>query len=111
MFSSPVLRSATSRQQDWYEHFFARPPDVAHDEEVMWKVTEGGWLYIVRNADHAGNSIVAMAVPDIEAVVAVLEARGVTVGPIEREGDAGRKTVVFDPDGNSIAIIEVAGAG
>jgi hypothetical protein len=38
--------------QGWYEHFFARPPDVvAHDEEVMWQVTERGWLYIVRNAD------------------------------------------------------------
>jgi catechol 2,3-dioxygenase-like lactoylglutathione lyase family enzyme len=98
--------------QGWYEHFFARPADVvAHDEEVMWQVTERGWLYIVRNADHAGNSIVAMAVPDIEAVVAVLEARGVTIGSIERDGDAGRKAVVLDPDGNSIAIIEVAGAG
>jgi glyoxylase I family protein len=58
--------------QGWYEHFVARPPDVvAHEEEVMWQITERGWLYIVSNADHAGNSIVAMAVPDIEAVVAV----------------------------------------
>ncbi len=63
----------------------------------MWQVTEHGWLYIVRDADHAGNSIVAMAVPDIEAVAAVLEARGVTIGPIEREGDAGRKAVGLDP--------------
>lgn len=77
----------------------------------MWQATERGWLYILRDADHAGNSIVAMAVPDIEAVVAALEARGMTIGPIEQEGDAGRKAVVLDPDGNSIAIIEVAGDG
>src|SRR6266498_3228373 len=98
--------------QAWYEGFFARPPDVvAHEEEVMWQATERGWQYIFRDADHAGNSIVAMAVPDIEAVVTALEARGVCTGPIEREGDAGRKAVVLDPDGNSIAIIEVARDG
>lgn len=30
-------------------------------------------------------------------------------GPIEQVGDAGRKAVVIDPDGNSIALIEVTG--
>jgi predicted enzyme related to lactoylglutathione lyase len=50
-----------------------------------------------------------MAVPDIEAATSALEVRGVAAGPIEREGDAGRKTLVTDPDGNSIAIIDGAG--
>jgi predicted enzyme related to lactoylglutathione lyase len=77
----------------------------------MWHVTDRGWLYIVRDADHAGSSIVTMAVPDIEGAAAALAARGVTTGPIEREGDAGRKAVVLDPDGNSIAIIEVTSGG
>ncbi len=94
----------------WYERFFGRPPDVvAHDEEVMWHVTGAGWLYIVGDAEHAGNGIVAMAVPDIEEATAALEGRGVATGPIQEEGDAGRKAVVRDPDGNSIAIIAVAG--
>jgi hypothetical protein len=35
----------------------------------------------------------------------------VTIGPIEREGDAGRKAVALDPDGSSIAIIEVVSEG
>jgi glyoxylase I family protein len=96
----------------WYEGFFARPPDVvAHDEEVMWQVTERGWLYIVGDADRAGSGMVAMAVADIEAAVAALEARGVSTGAIEREGDAARKAVVVDPDGNSIAIIQVERGG
>src|SRR5215468_1731998 len=98
--------------QAWYERFFARPADVvAHEEEVMWQVTERGWLYIVRDADHAGHGIVTMAVPDIEGAASALRARGVPAGPIEPEGDAGRKAVVLDPDGNSIAIIEVTGGG
>jgi hypothetical protein len=96
----------------WYERFFARPADVvAHENEVMWQVTDRSWLYIVRDADRAGNGIVAMAVPDIEEAASVLAARGVAAGPIEPEGDAGRKAIVLDPDGNSLAIIEVAGGG
>ncbi len=96
----------------WYERFFARPADVvAHEHEVMWRLTDRGWLYIVRDPDHAGHAIVAVAVPDVEVVTAALGARGVTTGPVEPEGDAGRKAVVRDPDGNSIAIIEVAGSG
>jgi len=91
------------------ERFFARAADVvAHDSEVVWQVTERGWLFIVRDVDHAGHGIVAAAVSDIEAANSALRDRGIATGPIEREGDAGRKAVVLDPDGNSIAIIEVA---
>jgi glyoxylase I family protein len=95
----------------WYERFFGRSADVvAHDNEVMWQTTDRGWLYIVRDVDHAGNSIVALAVRDIEAATTALNARNIATGPIEPEGDAGRKAVIRDPDGNSIAIIEVAEA-
>lgn len=97
------------KAQAWYEGFFGRAPDiVATHEEVMWQLTGAGWLYIVRDTQHAGNSIVAMAVSGIEEATSALEARGVATGPIEREGEAGRKALVRDPDGNSIAIIEVA---
>ena len=94
--------------QSWYERFFARRADViAHETEVMWQVTEHGWLYIVRDAAHAGSRLAAMAVSDIEKATSELGARGVAIGPIEPEGEAGRKAVARDPDGNSIAIIEV----
>ena len=49
-----------------------------------------------------------MAVSNIEETTSLLAARGVTTGPIERQGDAGLKSVVRDPDRNSIALIEVA---
>lgn len=95
----------------WYERFFGRAPDVvAHDEEVMWQVTGAGWLYILRDAERAGNGIVAMAVSDIEGAVARLEERSVPAGPIQPEGDGGRKAVVWDPAGNRVEIIEVAGS-
>jgi predicted enzyme related to lactoylglutathione lyase len=95
--------------QAWYERFFGRPADmVVHEHEVMWRVTDGGWLYILGDPDKAGKSTVAMAVPNIEDATSALEARGLTTGPVRSEGDAGRKAVVLDPDGNSIAIIQVA---
>ena len=97
--------------QRWYEDLFGRPPDVvAHDTEVMWQVTPAGWLSIVGDADRAGASVVTVAVADIEATTAELGARGIEVGPIAPEGDAGRKALAHDPDGNTITIIEVATA-
>jgi predicted enzyme related to lactoylglutathione lyase len=93
----------------WYERLFARPPDVvAHEHEVMWHVTDRGWLYIVLEAARAGNSTVSMAVSDIEAATSELAQRGISSGPTERQGAAGRKSVVLDPDGNSIVILEVS---
>ena len=74
----------------------------------MWRVTEAGWLYILRNPDHAGSGMAAVAVSNIETVTTELASRGVKTGPIEPEGNAGLKAVVLDPDGNSIAIIQVA---
>ena len=93
----------------WYERFFDRGPDVvAHAEEVMWQITGGGWLYILRDVAHAGHSIVAMAVSDIEGTIAALDRRGLSAGPINPVGDAARKAVVVDPAGNRVEIIEVA---
>jgi predicted enzyme related to lactoylglutathione lyase len=105
--SLPVKDFKTARA--WYERFFGRPADVvAHEHEVMWQVTDGAWLYIVLNALQAGTGTVAMTVPDIEAETSALSQRGIRTGPIKDEGDAGRKSIVFDPDGNSIAILEVS---
>ncbi len=93
----------------WYEQFFARPADiVAHDEEVLWQLTDGGWLYIVRE-DEAGGGLAALAVTDLDTTVMELAERSIVAGPIEPEGDAGRKAIVVDPDGNTLALIEVIG--
>jgi catechol 2,3-dioxygenase-like lactoylglutathione lyase family enzyme len=111
LFTGAAVRDFDAAQ-GWYERFFGRTADVAaNEQEEMWRLTDRGWLYIVRDADRAGNSIVALPVPDIEEVTSMLDSRGIACGPILREGDAGRKAVVHDPDGNTIAIIEVAGDG
>ena len=93
----------------WYERFFDRPADiVAHDEEVMWQLTDGGWFYIVREGE-PGGELAALAVTDLKATVAELAARGIVAGPIEPEGDGAWKALVADPDGNTLALLEVPG--
>ena len=102
----PVREFDISR--DWYGRLFGRHADVvAHDHEVMWRVTDGGWLYIVKDPARAGRSLVAISVVDLDAIVAELTDRNLKPGPIEAEGDAGRKSKLEDPDGNVVALIEV----
>jgi predicted enzyme related to lactoylglutathione lyase len=104
----PVSDFTTARA--WYERFFGRPADlVAHEYEVLWQVTGGGWLYVVRDPDRAGRASVAIAVQAIDEAVAGLRARGVSTGPIEPQGETARKAIALDPDANSIAIIQVVG--
>lgn len=102
----PVGEFPTSLE--WYTRLFGRPADVvANDREVMWRVTDGGWLYIVREPERAGGSLIAIAVPNLEAAVADIDGRGLRCGPILPEGEGARKSTVSDPDGNLIALIEV----
>jgi predicted enzyme related to lactoylglutathione lyase len=92
----------------WYERFFDRRADiVAHETEVMWQITERGWLYVLRDVGRAGSSIVTLAVPDVDAAASAIASRDIEVGPIAPEGDAGMKAIALDPDGNTVAIIEV----
>jgi len=99
------------RAARWYAGFFGRASDVvAHDREVMWQVSSTGWLYVVEDAARAGRGLVAMRAPDLERAVTDLRARGIDCGPITAEGDSARKAVATDPEGNTVALIEVAGA-
>ena len=99
------------RAVEWYGRLFGRDDDVVvTDREVMWQVARTGWLYVVEDAARAGNGLVAISVSDLDQTVADLGARGISGGPIQPEGDAARKAVVTDPEGNSIAFLDVGGA-
>jgi catechol 2,3-dioxygenase-like lactoylglutathione lyase family enzyme len=104
----PVSDLATGR--DFVERFLGRPPDVlVNADEVMWRLTGSAWLYVVVDAGRAGHALVALSVTDLDATLADLRGRGVTAHSVEEVGETGRKATVLDPDGNSLAIIEVAG--
>lgn len=96
----------------FYERLFGRRPDiVAKDDEVLWKVAPAAWLYVLADCERAGRALVALAVADLEAQLAELAATGISAGPVEEIGSAGRKATVVDPDGNRISFVEVTTPG
>jgi glyoxylase I family protein len=95
----------------WYTRLFQRTPDiVVNENEVMWRIVDDGWIYLVVDVVRAGNAIVTLSVADLEGAAVAIADNGIALGPIERVGDAGRKASVTDLDGNTVAFVEVLGS-
>jgi predicted enzyme related to lactoylglutathione lyase len=95
----------------WYERLFGRPPDMLpNDREACWQLAEAGWMYVVEDAARAGQGLLTLIVDDLDEVLAGLAARGVKAGPVQVEGTAGRKSIVVDPEGTTIAFAQVFGS-
>jgi catechol 2,3-dioxygenase-like lactoylglutathione lyase family enzyme len=93
--------------RDFFERLLGRPAEVeVASDEVMWRLSESAWLYIVVDAARAGQSLVALSVADLNATLAELEGRDIRPDRMEEVG-GGRKATVLDPDGNTVAIISV----
>jgi predicted enzyme related to lactoylglutathione lyase len=94
---------------EWYGRLFGRPADVVvvENQEVMWRVAGTGWLYVVRDRPRSGQGLVAISVSDLDEAMTDLGARGVGIGRVESVGDGGRKATTTDPDGNTVALIQV----
>jgi catechol 2,3-dioxygenase-like lactoylglutathione lyase family enzyme len=102
----PVSTLAAGR--DFFERLLGRPADVeVAADEVMWRLAEPAWLYVVVDPLRAGHGLVSLSVADLDATLRELGSRGVVPVRTEVVGDAGRKATVLDPDGNSVALIEV----
>ncbi len=96
----------------WYELLFGRAPDIVpNSNEVMWRVAGNAGLYVIKDPGLAGRTVVTISVTDLDQRVAELSGHGISAGPIEDVGDAGRKASVVDADGNVISWIQVAAAG
>jgi predicted enzyme related to lactoylglutathione lyase len=108
--SVPVVNLGAAK--GWYEQLFGRVADlVPNENEVMWCVSGNGWLYVIRDVERAGRTVVTIAVSDLEQFVADLENRGISAGSIQAAGGAGRKASVEDADGNVISLIQVVTGG
>jgi hypothetical protein len=105
-----VAVTELGRARPWYELLFGRAADIIpNDDEVMWRVAaDAGWLYVVVDGERAGRSLVALSVADLDVELATLHARGIEPETVEQVGETARKATLRDPDGNTVAIIEVA---
>jgi catechol 2,3-dioxygenase-like lactoylglutathione lyase family enzyme len=102
----PVADFAAARA--WYERLLGRPADlVPHETEVAWQVTEGGWLYVVADAERAGRALLTLIVDDLAGLLGDLGERGLAAGPVETLGSGVRRAEIADPEGNRIAFGEV----
>jgi predicted enzyme related to lactoylglutathione lyase len=105
-FTGVPVRDLSSGR-DFFERIFGRVADVeVAADEVMWRVAETAWLYVVVDAVRAGNGLVALSVSDLDATLAEISSRGISPARMEAVG-GGRKATVFDYDGNTVAIIQV----
>jgi catechol 2,3-dioxygenase-like lactoylglutathione lyase family enzyme len=87
----------------WYERFFGGPPAfVPNDVEAVWEVAAHRYLYIEENPEHAGHALHTLFVPDLDAVVAAIGARGIEPAHRETYDNGVRKIIYRDPDGNEI---------
>ena len=102
----PVSSLAVGR--DFFERLLGRPADVeVAADEVMWCLAESAWLYVVVDVARAGHGLVSLSVADLDATLAELGRCDISPSRVEVVGDAGRKATLLDPDGNSVAVIEV----
>lgn len=88
----------------WYERLFGRAPDMLpNDREAVWHVAEAGLVYVVADADHAGNAVLTLIVDELDDHLAGLAERGLVPAEVEVMPGVGRKAVFTDPEGNTIA--------
>jgi predicted enzyme related to lactoylglutathione lyase len=94
---------------EWYRRLFGRAPDVlAHADEVMWRIADGGWLYVLLEPERCGHAVVSIAVADLDTTLAELAERGLAPTALEQIAESGRKATLYDPEGNRVSLLEVA---
>jgi predicted enzyme related to lactoylglutathione lyase len=91
----------------WYERLFGRQPDViVKGDEAMWRVTDTGWVYVHGDSSRAGQTVLTLLVENLEDRVAQLAGRGIATSAIETVPGLYRKTLITDPEGNTITLGE-----
>jgi predicted enzyme related to lactoylglutathione lyase len=80
------------------------------DGEAAWQVRGPGWVYVVQDAERAGRGLLTILVDDLDAHVAELAGRGIASAEIQRTPGVVARTVVSDPEGNTIQFAQPLGA-
>ena len=91
----------------WYERLFGRAADNLPMEGrlVEWRVTDGGWVQVTRDAGRAGSALLNFAVDDLGGHVAGVSGRGLAPGAIETVDKGVQLSALSDLEGNTITFI------
>lgn len=108
LFAGLVVRSRDA-SATWYATLLGRPADILpNDAEATWQLTGTSSLYLLADPVRAGHGVFTLVVDDLESYLEQVLARGITPGTIEEVGTAGRKSVIIDPDGNAVSVVQLA---
>jgi catechol 2,3-dioxygenase-like lactoylglutathione lyase family enzyme len=88
---------------DWYARLFGRPADVRPvADEALWHLGPGS-VFLRVDPERAGGGLLVLAVPDLDACLSALAARGVTG---ERVEATPARSILRDADGNEVTLFE-----
>ena len=88
----------------WYSSLFGPPTRYPEPNEAVWHLSQTGLVYVVADPPRAGHGLLAVAVDDLDGLIADLASRGIRTASAERGA-----VVLRDPDGNSIKLFQDPG--
>lgn len=95
---------------EWYLRLLGRAADMfPHDTEAVWRLTPNGAMYVVLDPERAGGGLLTLALDDLDAQEKRLRNAGLAFAELTA-GDAPRRLVVTDPDGNAITFFQDPGS-
>jgi hypothetical protein len=86
----------------WYEQLLGEPTFFPHATEAVWTLAEERSVYVVEQADRAGNCSVTIFVDDLDLRIADIAARGLQPAAREKLSNGVRKVIYRDPDGKEV---------
>lgn len=93
--------AAYTAAHDWYVRLLGREADMfPHETECVWRLTPTSSIYVVQDAERAGNALVTLALDDLESQETRLRDGGFAFTE-EAAGTAPRRLVISDLDGNT----------
>jgi hypothetical protein len=91
---------------EWYVQLLGRAADMfPHDTEAVWRLTPSGAIYVVQDPERAGRGLLTLAVNDLDGQETRLREAGLPYSQLAA-GNAPRRLVVTDLDGNSLTFFE-----
>ncbi|HXY16910.1 MAG TPA: hypothetical protein VEH79_01920 [Gaiellaceae bacterium] len=91
---------------EWYVRLLGRAADMfPHDTEAVWRLTPNGAIYVVQDPERAGSGLLTMALDNLDGYERRLREAGLAYAELAA-GDAPRRLVVTDPDGNTLTFFQ-----
>lgn len=92
---------------EWYARLMGRQPDTRPMPGLAdWHVAPGGWVQVFVSPEHAGSTLLNLAVENLDETLAQLAERDIRSADVQPGAQNVRFAAVHDPDGNRVTLIE-----